>query len=59
MTVNKKYKDSLFRSIFNNKERLLELYNGKEDYPAKKVLKLSELVKKKKGKKKLIDVKVK
>ncbi|MCL1911765.1 MAG: hypothetical protein FWG13_06130, partial [Leptospirales bacterium] len=35
------------------------LYNGKEDYPAKKVLKLSELVKKKKGRKKFIDVKVK
>ncbi|MCL1911933.1 MAG: hypothetical protein FWG13_06985 [Leptospirales bacterium] len=30
MTVNKKYKDSLFRSIFNNKERLLELYNAIE-----------------------------
>ncbi|MCL1910921.1 MAG: Rpn family recombination-promoting nuclease/putative transposase [Leptospirales bacterium] len=30
MTVNKKYKDSLFRSIFNNEERLLELYNAIE-----------------------------
>ncbi|MCL1911571.1 MAG: Rpn family recombination-promoting nuclease/putative transposase [Leptospirales bacterium] len=30
MTVNKKYKDSLFRSIFNNKEKLLELYNAIE-----------------------------
>ncbi|MCL1911985.1 MAG: Rpn family recombination-promoting nuclease/putative transposase [Leptospirales bacterium] len=28
MAVNKKYKDSVFRSIFNNKSRLLELYNA-------------------------------
>ena len=28
MAVNKKYKDSVFRSIFNNKEKLLELYNA-------------------------------
>ncbi|MCL1912147.1 MAG: Rpn family recombination-promoting nuclease/putative transposase [Leptospirales bacterium] len=28
MTVNKKYKDGLFRSIFNNKSSLLELYNA-------------------------------
>ncbi|MCL2025885.1 MAG: Rpn family recombination-promoting nuclease/putative transposase [Leptospirales bacterium] len=28
MSVNKKYKDSLFRSIFNNEINLLELYNA-------------------------------
>jgi hypothetical protein len=28
MTVNKKYKDTVFRSIFNTKEKLLELYNA-------------------------------
>ena len=28
MTINKKYKDSLFRSIFNNKPAALELYNA-------------------------------
>jgi hypothetical protein len=28
MTVNKKYKDSLFRHLFNDKSRLLELYNA-------------------------------
>jgi len=28
MTVNKKYKDSVFRSIFNNEINLLELYNA-------------------------------
>ena len=30
MKANKKYKDSLFRSIFNDKEKLLELYNAIE-----------------------------
>jgi hypothetical protein len=30
MPVNKKYKDTLFRSIFNDKKRLLELYNAIE-----------------------------
>ena len=28
MAVNKKYKDSVFRSVFNNEARLLELYNA-------------------------------
>ena len=28
MTVKRKYKDSVFRSIFNNKRSLLELYNA-------------------------------
>ena len=27
-TANRKYKDSVFRSLFNNKARLLELYNA-------------------------------
>jgi predicted transposase/invertase (TIGR01784 family) len=30
MNINKKYKDNLFRNIFNDKERLLELYNAIE-----------------------------
>ncbi|MCL1864497.1 MAG: hypothetical protein FWF73_01650 [Spirochaetes bacterium] len=45
MTVNKKYKDSVFRSIFNDKERLLELYNGKDSFPKEKFLRLSDLFK--------------
>jgi hypothetical protein len=28
MKVNKKYKDSVFRNLFNDKEKLLELYNA-------------------------------
>ncbi|MCL2026504.1 MAG: Rpn family recombination-promoting nuclease/putative transposase, partial [Leptospirales bacterium] len=28
MTANKKYKDSLFRHLFNSEEKLLELYNA-------------------------------
>ncbi|MCL1912193.1 MAG: Rpn family recombination-promoting nuclease/putative transposase [Leptospirales bacterium] len=31
MAINKKYKDSVFRSIFNNKSSLLELYNAIHD----------------------------
>jgi hypothetical protein len=28
MRANKKYKDSMFRTIFNNPEKALELYNA-------------------------------
>ena len=45
MTANKKYKDSLFRSIFNNEEGLLELINAIQgtNYTDASIIKINTL----------------
>ena len=45
MPVNRKYKDSLFRDMFNNKEKLLELYNAIEgtDYKDPNAIEINTL----------------
>jgi len=45
MKINKKYKDSLFRDMFNNKEKLLELYNAIEgtDYKDPNAIEINTL----------------
>ncbi|MCL1834507.1 MAG: Rpn family recombination-promoting nuclease/putative transposase [Leptospirales bacterium] len=45
MAVNKKYKDSVFRSIFNNKRSLLELYNAINgtDYQDESIIEINTL----------------
>jgi len=45
MGVNKKYKDNLFRSIFSDKEKLLELYNAIEgtDYKNAQAIEITTL----------------
>jgi len=58
--TNKDTKDLYGRRLVKlpNPE-LIVLYNGKEDYPAKKILKLSASFKKRRGKKKTVDLEVK
>ena len=45
MKINKKYKDSLFRDMFNNKKKLLELYNAIEgtDYKDPNAIEINTL----------------
>ena len=45
MKANRKYKDNLFRSIFNDKEKLLELYNAIEctDYQDPQAIEITTL----------------
>jgi hypothetical protein len=45
MAVNRKYKDSVFRSIFNNKKNLLELYNAIEgtNYQDESIIEINTL----------------
>ncbi|MCL2025696.1 MAG: hypothetical protein FWG92_02695, partial [Leptospirales bacterium] len=45
MKVNRKYKDSLFRSIFNNKPAILELYNAIEgtNYKDESIIEINTL----------------
>ena len=51
------YKKSFSREIPDPK--LIVLYNGKEDYPAEKILTINSLYKKKDVKEKIVDLKVK
>jgi len=43
--INRKYKDSLFRSIFNNKPAILELYNAieKTNYKDESIIEINTL----------------
>ncbi|MDR3237717.1 MAG: Rpn family recombination-promoting nuclease/putative transposase, partial [Spirochaetia bacterium] len=45
MTVNRKYKDSVFRMLFNDKEKLRQLYNAIEgtDYDKNTPIKINTL----------------
>ena len=42
MEINRRFKDTLFRKVFNNKKDLLSLYNALKDGRSDKLVKLTD-----------------
>uniref|UniRef100_UPI003FF028DE hypothetical protein n=1 Tax=[Lactobacillus] rogosae TaxID=706562 RepID=UPI003FF028DE len=42
MEINRRFKDTLFRKVFNNKKDLLSLYNALKDGCSDKLVKLTD-----------------